>query len=261
MKKGFTLIELLVVIAIIAILAAILFPVFAQAKESAKATACMSNARQIGMACQMYLTDNDDVWVPMSIYEPAAGFAPVKMWLGYDNNNSPLNGGFYGLVYEPAINPIRPGMLDPYLKSQGVKRCPSMPQAWQLSYAINFFNPSMSSGYYTTNPLAQGNEFGPGARTQTNVDGANVTTGASDSEIDESANTLVAWEHRATVPGCNFLQSLDWFDSPPQSEALREHFHFLHRGGSNGLWADGHVKRLNYNGLKRPMFSSRKDIY
>jgi prepilin-type N-terminal cleavage/methylation domain-containing protein len=58
--SGFTLIELLVVIAIIAILAAILFPVFAQAKAAAKRTSCLSNARQVGLALKMYLTDYDD---------------------------------------------------------------------------------------------------------------------------------------------------------------------------------------------------------
>ncbi len=60
MKRAFTLIELLVVIAIIAILAAILFPVFAQAKEAAKKTACMSNMKQIGLSLQLYLNDLDD---------------------------------------------------------------------------------------------------------------------------------------------------------------------------------------------------------
>lgn len=60
MKRAFTLIELLVVIAIIAILAAILFPVFAQAKEAAKKTACLSNARQIGIALKLYQADVDD---------------------------------------------------------------------------------------------------------------------------------------------------------------------------------------------------------
>src|SRR5438270_7383421 len=60
MKRAFTLIELLVVIAIIAILAAILFPVFAQAKEAAKKTQCLSNTNQIGKGYQLYATDYDD---------------------------------------------------------------------------------------------------------------------------------------------------------------------------------------------------------
>jgi prepilin-type N-terminal cleavage/methylation domain-containing protein len=59
-KRGFTLIELLVVIAIIAILAAILFPVFAQAKATAKKTACLSNMRQLGIGLMMYGADSDD---------------------------------------------------------------------------------------------------------------------------------------------------------------------------------------------------------
>jgi prepilin-type N-terminal cleavage/methylation domain-containing protein len=61
-KRAFTLIELLVVIAIIAILAAILFPVFAQAKEAAKKTADLSNVKQLSTSAQLYLGDTDDVW-------------------------------------------------------------------------------------------------------------------------------------------------------------------------------------------------------
>lgn len=66
-KRAFTLIELLVVIAIIAILAAILFPVFAQAKAAAKKTSCLSGAKQIGLANVMYQTDYDDAIVPGSV--------------------------------------------------------------------------------------------------------------------------------------------------------------------------------------------------
>ena len=62
MRRAFTLIELLVVIAIIAILAAILFPVFAQAKLAAKKTQDLSNMKQMGTATQLYLADSDDVY-------------------------------------------------------------------------------------------------------------------------------------------------------------------------------------------------------
>ena len=63
-RRGFTLIELLVVIAIIAILAAILFPVFAQARESARKTSCTSNMKQLGTAIMMYAQDYDELIVP-----------------------------------------------------------------------------------------------------------------------------------------------------------------------------------------------------
>jgi len=71
-KNGFTLIELLVVIAIIAILAAILFPVFAQAKESAKKTVGLSNLKQVATGITIYTTDNDDLF-PLTVIPNASG--------------------------------------------------------------------------------------------------------------------------------------------------------------------------------------------
>ena len=70
--SGFTLIELLVVIAIIAILAAILFPVFAQAREKARQISCLSNLKQIGLAMMMYVQDYDETF-PMTQYSLVAG--------------------------------------------------------------------------------------------------------------------------------------------------------------------------------------------
>ncbi len=258
LQLGFTLIELLVVIAIIAVLAAILFPVFAQARESAREAQCASNMRQIGLAMRMYITDYDEIWFPAYSDNPiGAGFNPIQPWIGYDNNNVPN-----GDMQQPAIHPIRPGAIDPYLKNDGIKRCASMPSKWQMALALNAFAPNVPSAYYTTNPFAAGNEFGP-AYASSVADasaGQLVQTGASDSVIDEPTSTLVMWEHGFPVPSCNFLQPADWLNSAPAG-SFKDHFHLLHREGATTLWADGHVKHVIYGQLKRPWFSCRKDIY
>lgn len=86
-RKAFTLIELLVVIAIIAILAAILFPVFAQAKEAAKKTQCVSNQKQLGLAFLQYATDFDDVFPnPGGGTSLASGGNPATGWIQPNGN-------------------------------------------------------------------------------------------------------------------------------------------------------------------------------
>jgi prepilin-type N-terminal cleavage/methylation domain-containing protein len=112
--RGFTLIELLVVIAIIAILAAILFPVFAQVREKARQITCVSNAKQIGLAYLQYANDYDEA-VPIGInqkymYSPALA----------KYNTS----GIYGPVGSP--NGIQ-SQLQPYIKSYGAFTCPDDP--------------------------------------------------------------------------------------------------------------------------------------
>src|SRR5215510_12645517 len=84
--NGFTLIELLVVIAIIAILAAILFPVFAQAREKARQATCLSNMKQWSIGTKMYLSDYDDTVVPCYLYTVHSSYGtqpkgkPVLQW-------------------------------------------------------------------------------------------------------------------------------------------------------------------------------------
>lgn len=254
-RGGFTLIELLVVIAIISILAALLFPVLAQARESARQTQCASNIRQLGLAMRLYLSDHDEVWFPaLSVAPLPAPFSPQQPWLGYDNLTA---------SNQPATHPPRPGAVDPYLKNEGIKRCPSMPGHWQTAYALNFFAANHPSAYYAINPAAAGNEYGPASRTS-QIDpasGLTVYLGTTDAEVEEPSTTLILWEHNFTLPLCNFLQPPNWLQSPPDDPGLRAHFHFLHRGGTNTLWADGHTKRLTYGQLRRPMFSCRKGIY
>ncbi len=258
-RYAFTLIELLTVIAIIAVLAAILFPAFAQARENARQAVCLSNMHQIGMAALIYLQDYDMRWFGAQAVEYLGpGYSPVKPWIGYDNNNI----GYPGDMTKPAEHPIHPGMLDPYLKTLAVERCPDLPAGWQMALALNFFNPASPSSYYSVNPRAAGNEFGPSAY-QIHIDpatGLETDIGAPDAMIEEPAQTLLLWEHQNPQPKCNFLQSPNWLATPPNGE-YRTHFHLLHRNGSSTLWVDGHVKHVVYDTLQRPWFSCIKSIY
>jgi prepilin-type N-terminal cleavage/methylation domain-containing protein/prepilin-type processing-associated H-X9-DG protein len=105
-RRGFTLIELLVVIAIIAILAAILFPVFAQAREKARQTTCLSNNKQIGLSVMMYVQDYDET------FPPCLTKGQNGQWMG----------AFPDYVrYQGFMRSI----MDPYIKNVGLWICPS----------------------------------------------------------------------------------------------------------------------------------------
>jgi prepilin-type N-terminal cleavage/methylation domain-containing protein/prepilin-type processing-associated H-X9-DG protein len=130
-NKAFTLIELLVVISIIALLAAVLFPVFAQAREKARQTSCLSNLRQIGSAVQMYADDYDETVIPAMVRAtpPATG---LVTW---------------------------PFLLQPYVKSgattatsgmepSGVMACPSYSDAKIIKAADECYSPGAYNGVF-----------------------------------------------------------------------------------------------------------------
>ncbi len=127
-KLGFTLIELLVVIAIIGILAAMLFPVFSRARESARKTQCLSNVKNIAMAIQMYLTDYGRF--PPSEHR-AQALADSVAWTAEE-------GGCAGTASRASwANPYLrwPVILDEYVKNRDVWRCPSAvwdPSLWWI---------------------------------------------------------------------------------------------------------------------------------
>jgi len=114
MKKGFTLIELLVVIAIIAILAAILFPVFAKAREKARQTSCLSNLKQLGLAQLSYCQDYDEKF-PREYW----GATSLYTW---PSNPPTTNPG----MWMPAVYP--------YVKNIQMFNCPSSSVAWAGGY-------------------------------------------------------------------------------------------------------------------------------
>lgn len=131
-KRGFTLIELLVVIAIISILAAILFPVFARARESARRASCMSNLKQIGLGIMMYVQDYDETY-PKNSY----GSGEV---LPCPAQTSASCGAFW---------PLR---IYPYVKSVQVFNCPSDTVKWNGRYGTNGLDLAHLISYpYSTN--------------------------------------------------------------------------------------------------------------
>jgi len=112
-RAGFTLIELLVVIAIIAILAAILFPVYARIKEKGRQIVCLSNLKQLGIAAMVYVEDSDGAYP----------------------SHSPT---FHVTTWEPSPHDIRT-LLDPYVKSDPMWQCPSDNRGWYASYRNSYW--------------------------------------------------------------------------------------------------------------------------
>lgn len=154
LRNGFTLIELLVVIAIIAILAAILFPVFSQAREKARQTACLNNAKQQGLAFMMYQGDYDETYPLGFGREGATGawlwnrfHATPHDWRSSVPIGSPLHQA-YQVHWSNSVQP--------YIKNDGVYVCPSatMRRASVNDYANPRRTPAKVS--YTYNGLLHG---------------------------------------------------------------------------------------------------------
>jgi len=138
-EKGFTLIELLVVIAIIAILAAMLFPVFARARESARKIQCLSNVKNIALGVQMYLTDYDRF--PPDASKDAAALEYFATQPGRGGGG--VNPGCWRITW---ANPfVRwPVILDEYTRNRDVWRCPSA--RWSAS--VWFMVPNYGTAWW-----------------------------------------------------------------------------------------------------------------
>jgi prepilin-type N-terminal cleavage/methylation domain-containing protein len=145
-KRAFTLIELLVVIAIIAILAAILFPVFAQAREKARAISCLSNTKQIGTGLMMYTQDYDESYPLFAQY-----CYRVSNPLNPNDPNHP-NG----------VREMWQNRIYPYLKSWQIYSCPSDTTGTSTDPFINYYDISYGYNYgYLSTLIVAGGAVSP----------------------------------------------------------------------------------------------------
>ena len=249
-RSGFTLIELLVVIAIIAILAAILFPVFAQAREKARQTACLSNEKQIGNALMMYVQDYDETY-PRSVFnaDPRVNF--------WENGNYDK-----AITWDAVLNPyIKNGKAGPAIDASGfdnrglggkVFECPSDQGDKDPAFAKLGGMSYSTAGtwvYDSSEPLSHG--------IFTKVDSAgpdglyNVVV--SMPEVPAPAETLAFVEHpyyqsatnsanntHCYGPAMQHMYKTDqWYDWGAMHDPK---YKPLHNGGWNYIFADGHVK-------------------
>lgn len=227
-EKGFTLIELLVVIAIIAILAAILFPVFAKARENARRASCQSQEKQIGLAFMQYSQDNDESY-PLSRHPGASGI---------------------GNVFGPWTDTVTSWheAIYPYIKSAAIFRCPNVGPIGTPPGADTNQNGGTTYGY---NRRIGGDQNASGSISVADAQfvastflltevGKKCEDGTNSSDNGEWGCT---GDHQTRINGAPCVAQ-----DPP----LRRHL-----DGANYLFVDGHVKWLAAS--KVPTNASVKD--
>jgi prepilin-type N-terminal cleavage/methylation domain-containing protein/prepilin-type processing-associated H-X9-DG protein len=214
-RRGFTLIELLVVIAIIAILAAILFPVFARARENARKSACQSNLKQIGTANSMYLQDYDQV---------------MPYWF--------LNATTQGRIYQNRRYWYE--LLLPYMKNDDIWRCPSdsaftvqdasipASQRLNVSYGMNCAH-NTALGNTGRGPFHSGTTW----------------IGQADAAIQDPAGTILCTDsERIGAMPYDYYDTSFTVNPSGNADAVRDAARTRHNNMVNVLFYDGHVKSM-----------------
>ncbi|MDH7570500.1 MAG: DUF1559 domain-containing protein [Armatimonadota bacterium] len=223
-RTGFTLIELLVVIAIIAILAAILFPVFARARENARKAACASNMKQIGQGLLMYSQDYDELGMPNhgSYYIYPQG---VQRWAEW----------WY--------------IIQPYIKNWQILCCPS--RVGLTGQTVNVQKPDAPTGTYQVS-------YGKHGCGDAGFPGENPSSCFWYGRyvlIEEPAQTIAFGEWGGDPPRGNGHRLCPHWHGP---QAMNYTYvgsvdRFVHMGGAHYLFFDGHVKWMKYEQTLRPI--------
>jgi len=229
-RTAFTLIELLVVIAIIAILAAILFPVFAQAREKARAISCLSNGRQIGLALMMYVQDYDETYPQEH---------PTDSNPAVDDNQAQLESIDYGspfdkiLPYVASTNTSKTQLYicrdDPYPHGQGLLdsngNCPgspaSPPPGPLTSYLLNAY----------------------------------FLFGATLSSLPVPAESIYVSERKDNFCDVHYHPWLGEVEIPTGPADTTDPIAIAftrHSGGANYIYADGHSKWMRFENTRKP---------
>ncbi len=274
--SGFTLIELLVVIAIIAILAAILFPVFAQAREKARQTSCISNQKQIGLAFNMYVQDYDEQ-TPAAF---AAITTPEAPLFASDSGNAA-----WVIPYDM--------QLLPYIKNEQVFACPSDSTTGWAQFTWTWDQHQhykrRSYGYVGSVNTVERQKGAGGADPNTGM--SQWGKGNSLAAIDQTSNTLAfveSWGINESGQGETFSVGSPWgsmftncdnwkmagrpkaplphdsiddgsaFGCDERFQNVNVHPEKGHMDKSDVTFADGHVKALSWGQLKANDFEVYK---
>jgi prepilin-type N-terminal cleavage/methylation domain-containing protein len=217
--RGFTLIELLVVIAIIAILAAILFPVFAQAKAAAKKTSCVSNVKQIALGAIMYAGDHDDTLPAAARLQGVPGVSggtrQVYWWYSWD---------FVGSNF--TADPLG-GSIQPYLKNRQIQSCPDAGSL--VSYPTQYYKIKMDAYGYALNHF-----LNTGAAGKLNM-----------SSYQEPASTVMGLDAASRMPTGGFMESTSTIlPSRVAAGTSSPTVHGRHTDQTCTFWFDGHAKAM-----------------
>jgi len=228
-SSAFSLSELLIVVAIVAILGAILFPVFTNAREKSRTAQCLSNERQLSTAWLMYAQDNNGRVVPWSVSGKSASDAFV-----WDR------------------------LIEPYHKNPTALRCPSGPALVSYTYSANVGGASPSP------PLRSLNSLKNPAQTPIIADCAGFTEGKKNNAGWSYAFLIPDERGGHQARAINYGSMVDgsptgerqWF-APPTDERTKAAMIQAdrHRGGANYIFADGHTKWLAFDtdGMGRPI--------